>query len=102
MISLPSIPSGAGILPLSPYTYLFIISLNPIFYKLFKPKHWFLFAAGVLLSFLNHRAIIPFILLCCLDLDYSRLGDREKKLMLAFFALQLFILLAFGGNTYGS
>lgn len=87
----------AGIYPISQYSFIFIISLNPALYSLFKPKHWILFAGGVLLSFVNHRAILPFILLCILDLDYSALGKRERKIMLLFFVLQAFILLAFGG-----
>lgn len=97
-----SIPEGAGFFPISQYSYLFILSLNPVMFKMFKPKHWILFAVGVGLSFFNHRAIIPAMLLCCLDLDYSQLGKDEKRLMLLFFALQLFILMAFSGGAYGT
>ena len=90
------LPSSAGILPVSQYTWLFIMSINPLIFKLFKPKHFVIFLLGFAASFINARAILPFMLLICLDLDFSKLTENDKKTMILFLFLQLFILFAFG------
>jgi len=86
----------AGILPISQYTWLFIMSINPMVFKLFKPHHFVLFFMGFAGSFINHRAILPFMLLICLDLDFDKLTDKDRKIMILFLFIQLFILFAFG------
>lgn len=85
-----------GIFPISQYTWLFIMSINPIIFKLFKPKHFILFFLGFAASFINARAILPFMLLICLELDFDKLTDKDRKIMILFLFLQLFILFAFG------
>jgi hypothetical protein len=86
----------AGLLPISQYSWLFIMALNPLIFKLFKPYHFALFFAGLAASFFNTRAIMPFMLLICLDLDFAKLTEKDRKLMILFMFLQLFILFAFG------
>lgn len=88
-------PAG-GIFPISQYTWLFIMSINPMIFKLFRPRHFILFGIGFIGSFINHRAILPVMLLICLDLDFDKLTDKDRKIMILFLFLQLFILFAFG------
>ena len=88
-------PTG-GIFPISQYTWLLIMSINPIIFKLFKPYHFVLFFVGFVGSFINHRAIMPIMLLICLDLDFAKLTERDKKIMILFLFLQLFVFFAFG------
>ena len=85
-----------GILRLSQYSYLYLLSVNPALFRLFKPKQYALFILGSLLSIFNHRAILPFLVLIVLELDYSKLDKRQKLYVLLFFGLQLLILLSFG------
>ena len=88
---------GAGLIPFSQYTFLFILSINPGIFRLFKQKHYALFAFGVAASVFQSRAILPVMLLIMLDLDYSHLDKKDKLAILAFFMLQVLILLTFGG-----
>ena len=90
---------GNGFFPLSQYTFIFIMALNPYVFKLFKPYHYAIFALGVFLSLFNTRAILPFMLICLLDLDYSKLTKKEKAGMIFFNFLAVFIMLAFGHKT---
>ena len=93
--------SEAGIYPLSQYTFLLILAINPALFRLFKPRHFFLIALGILGSFINARAMLPFMLLTILDLDYSKLEKKEMFLMLGFFVVQVWIVLSFGSAWYG-
>lgn len=88
--------SEAGIFPLSQYTFLFIMSFNPPLFKLMKLRHFAFLGLGILGSLVNARAILPFMLLTILDLDYSRLEKKDMAMMLGFFALQVWLVLAFG------
>lgn len=85
-----------GILRLSQYSYLFLLSVNPALFRIFRAKHYLLFTLGSILAVFNHRAILPFLLLIVLDLDYSKLSKKQKLFVLLFFGLQLLILLSFG------
>ena len=88
---------SAGILPFSQYSLLFILSLNPGIFRFFRLRHFVFFATGSALSFLNHRAILPFMLIMILDLDFSKMDKRDRLAILFFFALQVLVLLTFGG-----
>jgi len=81
---------------ISQYLYLFILGTNPALFKLFKPKHYVIFTIGLTAALFNHRAILPFVLICLMDLDYSKLTSKTKKWLLFFFGLGLSIILVFG------
>jgi hypothetical protein len=76
------------------------MALNPLIFKLFKWQHFVLFFIGFAASFINARAILPFMLVCLLDLDYSKLEKKDKTAMLIFTFLAIFIMLAFGSASY--
>ena len=89
--------AGYGIWPPSQYSYLFVMSLNPAFVRMMGPAQTLLLIMGILLSALNHRAILPFSLIILLTLDYSKLGKAEMRLGYIFFCLTLAIFVLFGG-----
>lgn len=89
-------PGYTGILRLSQYSFLFILSVNPALFRLFKTKQYILFTLGTLLSIINHRAILPFLVLIVLDLDLAKLDKRQKLYILLFFGFQLLVLLSLG------
>lgn len=89
------ISGWAGILNLGAYLFLFVLALNPTIFKMFRLRTYGFLALGVLASVVNSRAIMPFMLLAILDLDYSRFdADLQKKMML-FFLLGFMILAVF-------
>jgi len=88
--------SSLGIYPMSQYTYLFIMAINPLIFKLFKPKHYVLFFIGFLGSFVNSRAIMPFMLIALLDLDFSKLSPKDKKAMVIMAFFEVFLIIVFG------
>lgn len=90
----------AGIIPISQYTWLFILSINPIIFKFFKKEHFWVFGLGFLLSFVNARAILPFLLIILLDLDLTDFRKEDKIAMIVFTGLQLFVFFAFGSASH--
>lgn len=86
-----------GILHFSQYLFLFILSLNPAVFRLFKWHHYALFFVGVLASIFNHRAILPFLMLIVLDLDYDRMDNRTRFWIAVFFSLSILNIMVFGG-----
>lgn len=86
----------SGILPISQYTFLFVLAFNPPLFKLFEKRHFLFLAVGILLAFINHRAVMPFMLLILLDLDYSKLEKKDVMNIITFFALQVWVILTFG------
>ena len=87
--------SFAGFARLSQYLYLFILQINPALFRLFRPRDYVLFLLGCAGGLINHRALLPFVLLIVLDLDYSKLDKKAKLWILLFFFLQVLILLSF-------
>jgi len=87
--------SSAGFAWFSQYLYLFILQINPALFRLFRPQDYILFLLGCAFSLFNHRAIMPFMLLIVLGLDYSKLNKKMKQWILLFFALQVLILVSF-------
>jgi hypothetical protein len=91
-MALDSYFSGwAGIGNQGAYLFMFILTWNPAIFKAFKMRHYPFLFIGFLLSFFNHRAIIPFLLLTILDLDYSKI-DKEFIKTMAFFFFIAFLL----------
>lgn len=90
-----------GILTINQFMYLTILSINPAIFKIFKTRNYFLFAIGIIASIFNSRAIMPILMLLCLDLDYSKLSPRIKIEMLGFFLFTFLLLSVFGGR-YGN
>lgn len=86
---------GSGIGCFSQYSFLFILQINPALFHLFERRHYALFLLGCAGSLFNTRAMLPFMLLILLDLDYSKMGKKEKLWVILFFALQVGILLSF-------
>jgi hypothetical protein len=82
---------------ISQYTYLLILSINPPLFKLFKPRHYVIFFLGLAGALFNHRALMPFMLLIILDLDYANLSTRIIRQLLLFFALGCAVITMFGG-----
>src|ERR1035437_101157 len=98
-MALDSYTNGwAGITNQGAYLYMFLLSWNPGIFKAFKKQHYPFLLIGTLLSIFNHRAILPFLLLTMLDLDYSKM-DKEFFKTLLFFFFVAFILY---GATAGS
>lgn len=96
-MSFKDIPTG--ILQNGQYYYLFILSMNPALFRLFKKKHLALFIIGAMLSTFNHRAILPILLLIILDLDYSSCDKALKQRMLFYFVFASAIISLFGGGV---
>jgi len=87
-----------GIAHQGQYLYLFILSFNPFTFKLFRPRDYAILAIGVLFSLINHRAVLPFLLLIVLDLDYLKLDKNLKRLIFSFFIVMVFLVMWFGGH----
>jgi hypothetical protein len=91
-----------GITHAGQYLSLFVLSFNPSLFKMFKPRHFLFLIPGILLSVFNHRAILPFLVLIMLDMDYSKLDKGLKQQLFLFFCISVGILSCFGGNYYGN
>lgn len=93
--------SGAyGFLGDAQYTLLFLLSFNPvIMLRLFGVRHWLFLSIGIILSFFNHRAVLPFILLILLDLNYDRLDDLSRKQAFIYALSMLGFVSVFGSSS---
>jgi hypothetical protein len=91
-------PGQFGVLSGGIYMFLFFLTINPAIFKIFRPHHYWIFAAGAVLSLLNHRAILPALLLIIIDADYSKITPELLKTMSHFFLLGLFIMAIFSGR----
>lgn len=80
------------------FMFLYVLSINPFIFKLFELRHFILFGIGTVLSLFSHRAIIPFMLLILLDLDYSKMDKPMRQKMLLIFMVASAIFLLFGGS----
>ena len=80
------------------YLALFILSFNPFVFRLFERRHFVFLLVSVLLSFFSHRAVLPFMLLILLDLDYSKLDRSLKQKMLYMFLFAVGIISIFGAG----
>lgn len=99
-LSIRYLSGSTGLLGgLTQYTYLFILSINPAIFKLFRPRHYAMLGVGILVSLFNHRAILPFMLLICLDLDYANLNPKLVRWLLFFFTIGCAIISMFGGSA---
>jgi len=86
-----------GILHQGQYLYLFILSFNPEIFKLFELRHFVFLLIGVLLSAINARAVLPFLLIIFLDLDYSKMDKKLKRNIFIYFMVMVGIISIFGG-----
>lgn len=80
----------SGISRISNYLFAFILTINPAIFKLFRPRDYFIFGIGAILSVINYRAMMPFYLIILMDLDYSKLDDKWLKTITRFGLLTFF------------
>lgn len=92
---------GFGILHRGQYFDLFVLSFNPAIFRLFELRHFAFLAVGILLSVFNHRAVLPFLLLILLDLDWSKCDKAMKRWIFLWFILGAGIVMLFGGGWNG-
>jgi hypothetical protein len=93
--------AAAGVTSFWQFATMYAPSINPIIFRLFQRRHYLLFLIGTVGAFFNARVILPFMLLIVLDLDYLKLTKKEKKWLLVFFILQVFIFLFNSRWNYG-
>ena len=78
------------------YLYIFLLSVNPAVFRMFKWQHYVFLSIGILISFINSRAVMPFLFLILLDLDYSKFDAVQQRYAFYFFLAGVSLVSLFG------